>query len=468
MSVTDTTLKVYHSGGSSNSDPTLDKGGIKSSAEVVDSIVDGVFLSATKDQLGSGLRDHRLHYLVNTHATKTLYNVKAYVFKDTASLDDQLLIGKADEGLDATVDPIANVTDVPPNVEFVQPLDITHAVQFGDIPPTKKYGMWTQREINAGAAEFPNNEGSVIIVWDSDDTSGGNTPPPGPGDEDSGVTSRFVVMADMGCSKNFTASLDRFKKKSIHLFACAGDLAYDDAEECWIALLDKAGIIKITKVAYGNHDVDESDAQPETKNACKNTFGITSDGWYLYTLHNMAWIFMNSEDNPESNPQKDAVKALLKKASENPGIEWIFVVQHRPIYGPDSHHPNEDGVRDALDPVFDQYRVDVDFSGHNHNAWVSKLIKYNSSSHANPTVVASGDNYTYARGAANHGKIYCDVGNGGDDRYGINSVPSFISWSDDGYWGYCMGEISAGGKKLTLTWFKNNDTVMKKVTITHT
>lgn len=57
--------------------------------------------------------------------------------------------------------------------------------------------------------------------------------------------------------------------------------------------------------------------------------------------------------------------ADLAAARANPSIKWIFACMHNPMYT-SSNHSGDTNERSAWGPLFDQYRVDMVFAGHNH------------------------------------------------------------------------------------------------------
>ncbi|HBG28107.1 MAG: hypothetical protein A2Y10_00905 [Planctomycetes bacterium GWF2_41_51] len=59
------------------------------------------------------------------------------------------------------------------------------------------------------------------------------------------------------------------------------------------------------------------------------------------------------------------LEADLVAARANPNIKWIFAYMHAPMYTTSGHAGRADAIA-AWEPLFDQYQVDIVFSGHNH------------------------------------------------------------------------------------------------------
>jgi hypothetical protein len=471
--VTASTLQVFYSGGATNSNPVLSKGGLKSSVEINYSAIDATFKSSSAEQDQSGYTDFRGFYAYNPHPTKTLFNVKLYVHAESTSPTDQILVAKADEGKNNTMEALATVETVPAgSLTFTQANTPTAGISLGDLLPGEFIGFWIERIINPGTLTMPDDLGKVGLWFSTEGSTDSNTPPPPPdggGGGDPGTTTNFKMafMGDMSCSSDFTASLSRVKARAIQKFVSAGDNAYSDGSSCWINDVKNAGF-STAIVTFGNHDVDESENQPETKQNLINAFS-TGGTYYERTFNNIYFLVLDSENNPETNPQRDAMKTKLQAASTKSGIEWIIVLHHRPFYGPSSNHPNEADARDVWDPLFDQYKVDLVVTAHNHLTWCSKLLKYGGG--ATPTVVSSGSGtpikYSYNRGTANHGKLFASVGNGGKSHYSASNHPSYIVFLNDDTYGYLLIEVKNNGKLLDLRWYDKSDNLLNNVQLEH-
>jgi len=476
-SVVNSTIQVYHSGGSANADPLLDKGGLKSSVQINYSKIDNIFKSTDAQQDQDGLHDYRGVFIVNSHETQTLQGVRAFIFKDTTSVEDQILVGKAVEGKNEPMTAIALVTDAPPGVDFTQANSAANGILLGDLAPGEFIGIWLKRDVNEGTNAFPNNLGQLGLFFIAEQVVGE------PGEEEeppteSGLGWKFAAAADMSCGSTFANMLeDRIQPRAVDQFLALGDNAYSSGSDCWIGLVEDAGLGGSKSViTFGNHDVDEDEDQPETWQNLVNDFGLSgppgSDGtWYGRTFNNVFFLVMNSEDNPEDNPQFDALRDLLEAASANPAIEWIFILHHRPIYGPDSNHANEADVRDLWDPIFDTNKVDFVLTAHNHLVFQTDLIRYDTSTPSTPIVVSTGSGsplkYSYNRSTSNRGKIYMGVGNGGRSHYDADDNPSYLNFLNDTTYGYTLFTFSDDGKTCNVKQYSTSDTILNQFEVQH-
>ena len=118
-------------------------------------------------------------------------------------------------------------------------------------------------------------------------------------------------------------------------------------------------------------------------------------------------------------------------------IQWIFAVHHQPTYS-SSQHGSNTNLRSLWGPVFDQYKVDIVFNGHDHDYERSKPMRGGQ--------VASGSG---ANGAPvqQNGTVYVVAAGAGAPLYasGTNSFTQ-ISESTRNY-----VVVDINGKKLTYT-----------------
>jgi len=90
-----------------------------------------------------------------------------------------------------------------------------------------------------------------------------------------------------------------------------------------------------------------------------------SENYYSVDYANCHFIVLNTEMNL-SGVQKTWMISDLSSASANPGIAWIIAIFHRPPYSSGLGHGSQLDVRNEWCPVFEQYGVDIAFSGHDH------------------------------------------------------------------------------------------------------
>lgn len=156
MAVSPTDLKYFHSGGTGNSDPNASLGGLKSTTEVADAVLQNLFANVPSAEAAAGSVKYRCIYIENTNGVDSLLGAVLYIHGLTASPDTEIDIGLDSNGKNATAATIANEDQAPAGVTFSRPttpgagLDLTGVdagLQAGDF-----YAFWIRRTVDAGAA----------------------------------------------------------------------------------------------------------------------------------------------------------------------------------------------------------------------------------------------------------------------------------------------------------------------------
>jgi 3',5'-cyclic AMP phosphodiesterase CpdA len=98
--------------------------------------------------------------------------------------------------------------------------------------------------------------------------------------------------------------------------------------------------------------------------------------YYSFDYGNAHFVALN--DTPESGavtgPQLEWLEADLAAVDRNK-TPWVFAMHHRSLYSCGGSHGSDIQLRKAWQPIFDQYQVDVVFSGHDHLYERSKPIR---------------------------------------------------------------------------------------------
>lgn len=166
------------SGGSTNTDPLLSKGGAMSTQAggvITDNALNNLFPNVSGPQSTNGADHWRCIYIYNSHTSPSaldLTNTKVWFTsisgQSTASSDDEvsMALDPAGVGVDTskltTETPDASGTD-PGGMTFTTPLSSAAALVPGTIPGGSKYAIWIKRHVNAGASAYTNNYFTVQI-----------------------------------------------------------------------------------------------------------------------------------------------------------------------------------------------------------------------------------------------------------------------------------------------------------------
>ena len=189
---------------------------------------------------------------------------------------------------------------------------------------------------------------------------------------------RFVVLGDNGSGGRSQMDVARqmartYRETPYGLVLLAGDISYygsidDRWEEVFVEpyrpLID-AGVT--WELAIGNHEISEkkSDDAVEQIRAQLRRFG--KPGTYYTVRHGPMEVFVLDTSIPletgEGGPEQVAWLEEALAASEAP---WKVGLLHHPPYS-SGRHGSDLRVRDAVQPLFSRYGVQVAFTGHDHH-----------------------------------------------------------------------------------------------------
>jgi hypothetical protein len=139
---------------------------------------------------------------------------------------------------------------------------------------------------------------------------------------------------------------------------------------------------------------------------------------YSFTYSNLGVISVDANDLSKEIPanagysggaQVNWVRQTLAAFRANPDIDFVVAFMHHCMYATSASHASDGGVRAAMNPLFEQYGVDLVISGHNHQYERSNPIKGGRSGAQAP------DGATIE--PATQGTTYICVGSGGRPRY---------------------------------------------------
>ena len=90
-----------------------------------------------------------------------------------------------------------------------------------------------------------------------------------------------------------------------------------------------------------------------------------NERWYTFDYGNACFICLQVDGIADFGPQSEQYAWLEETLAANTRL-WLFVYFHIPPYS-SSPDTREGDVRRTLTPLFEQYGVDVVFTGHHHN-----------------------------------------------------------------------------------------------------
>lgn len=167
MPITTSDLLIRLSGGSGNTDPNLSLGGVMSTSTVVtDNVTHNLFDQVTGTESSAGDIEYRGVYLLNNHGTLSATSTKTYISSNTSSTDTSLDIALAGEGVNVTMETIANEDTAPAGETFSQPSTYATGLSMGTLTAGQRFGQWIRRTVNIGAAAV--NDDTATLKFDCD------------------------------------------------------------------------------------------------------------------------------------------------------------------------------------------------------------------------------------------------------------------------------------------------------------
>lgn len=177
---------------------------------------------------------------------------------------------------------------------------------------------------------------------------------------------------------------------------------------------------------------------------------------YAFQFKNAYFISMEVGTRWWSNTPFGWLEKELKRASENPSVDHIFVYLHHPVYSsgmadvpPDPKNPGRGEcmkpVRDLYEPLFKKYKVNMVFTGHIHN-YEHLLVPGDGTATAIPAGQPRRKAYQWKEGIH-----YLVTGGGGGPLGGIGnwSLPG-KNYRQYGETGYHVLLVEVSGKNVRV------------------
>lgn len=180
-----------------------------------------------------------------------------------------------------------------------------------------------------------------------------------------GATTRFAVIGDYGTGdeteRDVAAQVKRWSdNEGADALVTTGDNAYpystpDALEEVWTPFYGWAEDEISVIATLGNHDIQDDGGQSTV-----DFFGM-SGAWYRTTINNVDFLVLDA-NRPEGTQQTEWLRASLAQSQ----AIWKVVVFHQPAFSC-SQHDGDPRIVERWVPLFDEFRVDLVLSSHDHN-----------------------------------------------------------------------------------------------------
>ncbi len=260
-----------------------------------------------------------------------------------------------------------------------------------------------------------------------------------------------AVAADWGCKDDARQTSQNIQDKSPELVIAPGDLSYEESSHCWEDIISPFKYKLM--ISMGDHEYQD------TKDGI---VGIIRD--YLYPLElpktyysfdykNIHIVSIDPYiDYSQGSSQYRFIENDLRNSASDPKIDWIFVMEHKPMYTSPTKHPADSTLRDVFHPLFEEYGVDIVFNGDNHNYQRTFPLKYNGEGDGSNPIQPSTNINNYEEDA---GVIYVTTGTAGRSHYEITQQAPFVANQDDVHFGFL--NIDINDKIVKGIFYANNN-----------
>lgn len=188
----------------------------------------------------------------------------------------------------------------------------------------------------------------------------------------------FLVFGDSGNGSVSQRQLaSEMEKTNATFFLHVGDIAYQrgTSDELKKYFADVYVNLLRSKRVYpspGNHDYLTNNLAPYLAyfNPPKQALNNRDQGrYYSFDEGNIHFVSLdtNTPLNESNDNRKDDMIDWLEQDLAKTDKEWKIVYFHHPPYSSGKEHGEDLRVQQKLVPIFEKYKVDLVFSGHEHN-----------------------------------------------------------------------------------------------------
>ena len=184
----------------------------------------------------------------------------------------------------------------------------------------------------------------------------------------------FVVFGDTrsnaGAHRNV---VERVRREVPDFILATGDMVNEGTNAVdWQTFFDVERDLLRDNALYpaiGNHDREPRPAR--TVENYRKYFAVPDDSpdperYYTFTYSNARFLVLDSNLYSFALTDQTAwIERELTMAVQDPKIRHIFVVMHHPPFSTSIHGGNSE-LREMWTPLFEKYRVEAVFSGHDH------------------------------------------------------------------------------------------------------
>lgn len=170
MAILESDIEYRLSGGASNTDPDAALGGAMST------VGGGVITTATDNNLfddvdgtesNDGDTEYRAFFVKNNHGSLTWSNVVVWISADATGANDDPAIALAGEGINTTIEVIADESTAPVGESFTAPTTKATGLSLPNLTAGDAHGIWVRRTITASAPAAAGSNFTIRVEGDT-------------------------------------------------------------------------------------------------------------------------------------------------------------------------------------------------------------------------------------------------------------------------------------------------------------
>src|SRR5918994_1584542 len=141
----------------------------------------------------------------------------------------------------------------------------------------------------------------------------------------------IAVAADWGCKDDAKKTSKNIQEKNPELVIAPGDLSLEESSDCWLDLISpfKSKLM----ISMGDHEYQDTQGGASgIMNDYLNPLNLPKT-YYSFDFNNVHIVAIDPYvDYSHNSDQYQFIENDLKDSASDPKIDWIFVMEHIPMY----------------------------------------------------------------------------------------------------------------------------------------
>ena len=229
----------------------------------------------------------------------------------------------------------------------------------------------------------------------------------------------IAIASDFGINQNSKNTLNNIQLAKPEIILFPGDLGQSNADE-WKNLTRS---MDLTNVYVTLGDAEENEFRDEFLE-----YHNLTNNYYSFDYENIHILAISTEmreDMSKDEIQMDFIKNDLEIAAKNSDTDWIIVFMHHPMYS-SRDSGSYLSLRNELQPIFDNFQVDLVLSGHKHAYERTNSLMFDSK-------IIGEEKCEYEK---SNGQIYVTVGTGGHSHSVFEKKETWSIIQNDNDYGF--------------------------------